>query len=385
MESYQFNQRIYKTIPALANAMGASWNDGRAFLLNGGFRNQIKNTDKALANSCAYLEKKYRDNPKKGNLFFLQWLVKMPGVRNLYWMGENYGNLDHICALMKFPMREDTRKLLLLMVQEQILSDFVKNSGRQELTVSNVRYLEHCYTKSGTKFNRANIFALLLVVLKEEKSFKFDGEQFHSVQDLSAHLQKYADRSKELLSSKISGLFQNDANFTPTFEGWLLNLGYQKELTLWKDRFQAGSSGDIDDDTFVDFEEAETKKQAKDQNNSDFSQKAKMFDVEFTKMMKQYPEVLSDNGRFKGMLKDFFPGKDLQVFLIESLFKMDVVKAINDAPELNDIFASRFIKRMITDFGVKEDFAKWAVSIWCICYGEKILNKRNRVSLYDVM
>ena len=34
---------------------------------------------------------------------------------------------------------------------------------------------------------------------------------------------------------------------------------------------------------------------------------------------------------------------------------------------------------------VKEEFAKWAASVWCVCYGEKILQKRNRVSVYKVL
>ena len=385
MESYQFNQRVYKTIPELVNAMGSSWNDGRTFLFNGGFRNQIKNTDKALANSCAYLEKKWKDNPKKGNLLFLQWIVKMPGVRNLYWMGKNYGDLDRVCTLLKPPLSDESRRLFTLMIQEQILSEFVKNSGRNERTVSNVRHLERCYIKPDTKFNKSNIFAILQVILREEKVFNYDGEQFRSVQELSAYLQKYADRSKELLSLKVSGLFQNDANFIPAFEGWLLNLGYQKELALWKDRFQAGTSDNANDDAFVDLEEVETQKQAKDQDNADFSQNAKLYDVEFIKLLEKYPDSVSDTIRFNGMLNDCFPGKNLQNFLIVSLYKMDIIKALNDASELNEMFASRFIKRMVTDFGVKEDFARWAVSIWCVCYGETILKKRNRVSLYDVV
>ena len=385
MESYQFNQRVYKTIPELVNAMGSSWNDGRTFLFNGGFRNQIKNTDKALANSCAYLEKKWKDNPKKGNLLFLQWIVKMPGVRNLYWMGKNYGDLDHVNSLLKPPLSDESRRLFTLMIQEQILSEFVKNSGRNERTVSNVRHLERCYIKPDTKFNKSNIFAILQVILREEKVFNYDGEQFRSVQELSAYLQKYADRSKELLSLKVSGLFQNDANFIPAFEGWLLNLGYQKELALWKDRFQAGTSDNANDDAFVDLEEVETQKQAKDQDNADFSQNAKLYDVEFIKLLEKYPDSVSDTIRFNGMLNDCFPGKNLQNFLIVSLYKMDIIKALNDASELNEMFASRFIKRMVTDFGVKEDFARWAVSIWCVCYGETILKKRNRVSLYDVV
>jgi hypothetical protein len=84
------------------------------------------------------------------------------------------------------------------------------------------------------------------------------------------------------------------------------------------------------------------------------------------------------------MLKDLFPDKSLQTYLIYLLYKMDIMRAINDADELNEVFTSRFIHRLSKDFGIKEDFAKWAVSIWCVSYGEEILHKKNRVMLYQV-
>ena len=385
MESYQFRQREYKSIPALANAMGVNWDEGRAFLLNGGFRDQIKDTDKSLASVSMGAERKYRDDPRKANLIFLQWLVKMPGVSNLYWMGKNYGNLDHICSLLKDPVDDKAGKLLQLMVQEQILSDFVQNSGRPDQVVSNVRFLERSFNKTDTKFNRSNIFVLLYWILTEQKVFTYDGKQFRTVQELAAHLQTYADQSRSSLSSKVEGLFQNDANLNPVFEGWLLNLGYQRELSSWRDRYQLGNQEESRDDEFVLLEDVEVKKEAGIQSNRDFSKTAAGFDQEFTKIMQQYPDVLSDVLRFQGLLKDFFPEKDLLIFLMTTCYKMDIVKAIKDASELNDLFTARFIRRMENDFGVKEDFAKWAVSVWCVVYGERILNKKNRVTLYEVL
>ena len=74
----------------------------------------------------------------------------------------------------------------------------------------------------------------------------------------------------------------------------------------------------------------------------------------------------------------------MQIYLIHLLYKMDIVKAIKDANELNEMFTTRFINRLTKDFGIKEEFAKWAVSIWCVCYGEKILHKKNRVILKQI-
>ena len=70
MGAYLFRQKTYNTISELANAMGANWDEGREFLFSGKLRNEIRNTDKKLINSILYLEKKYKADPKKGNLLW---------------------------------------------------------------------------------------------------------------------------------------------------------------------------------------------------------------------------------------------------------------------------------------------------------------------------
>ena len=384
MSSYLFDQGTYDTISELANAMGAHWTKGRQFLLNGKLRNELHSSDKALFNYITYLEKKYKADPKKENLLFLQWLVKIPGVKNLYWMGRNYGELNSIEASIKSSSNEDVRRLVLLMIQEQIFGDFVKNSGRAEQTVANVRYLERCYSKQDTKFHRSSILPLMSMVLSESKEFLYDGRTFINVQEFAVYLQNHANHSKERLSLKASGLFINDFNFKPEFEGWLLNLGYQKELSAWKDKYQAGTADDSFNDDIVLLEDVEEKKEAKVQSNKDFAKNVASFDVEFTEILEKYPNVILNDTRFNGMLKDVFPDKNLQIYLIHLLYKMDIVKAIKDANELNEMFTTRFINRLTKDFGIKEEFAKWAVSIWCVCYGEKILHKKNRVILKQI-
>ena len=385
MNLYEFGGNQYQTITALANAMAVNWTEGRDFLLSGRFRAETGGSDKRALASAVWAEKKYNEDPSKGNLLFLKWLIRTPGVTNLYWMGRSYGDLDHVCNLMKSDDSEEAVKLILFMIQEQIFGDFVQTSGKKDSVTGAVRYLERCYAKKDTSFNRRNILPLMLAVLEDRKTFEFDGQQFRTVQELAAYLQKFADTSKKALSRKAAGLYQDDANFTPEFEGWLLSLGYQKAVSAWKDRFQAGSSQDDSfDSDLVLLEDVELREEAGGDGGDDFGSKAEKFETAFTRMLEEYPECLESADRFKAYMSDLIPDNDLQVYLIHNLYKMDIARAIREADEITELFPARFTSRLVGDFGVSAGLAKWAASVWCVCYGERVLKKKNSVVIYYV-
>ena len=385
MNLYEFDGNQYQTIAALANAMAVNWSEGRDFLLSGTFRARTGGSDKRALASAVWAEKKYSEDPAKGNLLFLKWLISTPGVTNLYWMGKSFGDLDHICTLMMSSHSDEAVKLILFMIQEQIFGDFVQTSGRKDSVISSVRYLERCYARKESRFNRRNILPLMREVLEDKKVFEFDGQQFRSVQELSAYLQKFADISKKALSRKAAGLYQDDANFTPEFEGWLLSLGYQKALSAWKDRFQAGESEDSSfDSALVLLEDVELREEAGGDGGGDFSGKAEKFEKAFTTMLEQHPESLESAARFKAYMSDLMPDHDLQVYLIHNLYKMDIARAIREADEITELFPARFVSRLVGDFGVSAGLARWAVSVWCVCYGERVLKKKNSTVIYYV-
>ena len=385
MNSYEFGGNQYQTVAALANAMAVNWNEGRNFLLSGAFRAETGGSDKRALASAVWAEKKYNEDPSKGNLLFLKWLIRTPGVTNLYWMGRSYGDLDHICVLMKSDNSEEAVKLILFMIQEQIFGDFVQTSGRKDSVTAAVRYLERCYARKESRFNRRNILPLMLAVLEDRKVFEYDGLKFRTVQELAAYLQKFADISKKALSRKAAGLYQDDANFTPEFEGWLLCLGYQKAVSAWKDRFQAGESEDSSFDAdLVLLEDVELKEEAGGDGGDDFSSKAEKVETAFTAMLEEHPESLESAAKFKAYMSDLMPDNDLQVYLIHNLYKMDIARSIREADEITELFPARFVSRLVGDFGVSSGLARWAASVWCVCYGERVLKKKNSVVIYYV-
>ena len=135
-----------------------------------------------------------------------------------------------------------------------------------------------------------------------------------------------------------------------------------------------------DMDIFLD-EDEETIREARVQSDSDFSKSIDGFEDKFIDLLKQYQDRMDDPIAFNALMNDYFPTNKLQSYLLMALYRMDIVKAIRDATELTEPLTARFEKRLVKDFGVKEAFAKWAVGVWCHCYGELVLSKKNSVPI----
>ncbi len=382
---FEFEGRTYSDIVKLAEAMGMNWQKGRQALFSGKVGDYFKRIDRSIYTNCQNAEQEYHAEPKNGDVIFLKWLCKVKGLKNLYWMGRNFGGVSQITMLLRKGYDAEFNPLLNYMVREQLFSVFVKNSGADQVKVDNVHYLERCYVKKDSMFNKKNIAQLMYYVLSDTRTFNFEGKTYRRETDFAKYLQECADKSRSLLESKIDMLFVDQYNLTPAFEGWLINLGKLRELSLWRDKYQTGLPEDEDEEEFVFQEDVEEQEQAQKQTNEDFSKDIYGFEIDFIKMLTDYPDSLQAPKKFEALLRDLFPEKPLQIYLLLTLYKMDIASAIQNASELDDVFTLRFIKRMKTDFGVKEEFAKWAASVWCVCYGEKILQKRNRVSVYKVL
>lgn len=101
-----------------------------------------------------------------------------------------------------------------------------------------------------------------------------------------------------------------------------------------------------------------------------------MFQNKFEQLLKDYPDAVSDKRKFMGLLKDYFPDRQMQVNLINTVHALGIVQDIQGSSQINNAFAYRYVKRMVDEFGVSRLNADWAVSIWCVCYGQNTLGKR---------
>lgn len=106
-----------------------------------------------------------------------------------------------------------------------------------------------------------------------------------------------------------------------------------------------------------------------------------MFEDNFIEMLQKYPDAVKDKKVFVGLLKDYFPEQQMQVNLINNLFAMGIAEDIQNAAFINNAFAFRFVKALMDNHGVSRINADWAASVWCVCYGQKILHKQCDIKL----
>lgn len=100
-----------------------------------------------------------------------------------------------------------------------------------------------------------------------------------------------------------------------------------------------------------------------------------MFEDDFSRMLRDYPNAVSDRRVFVGLMKDLFPGQQMQVNLMNTTYELGIAGEIAGVAHINNAFAFRFVKRLIDEYGVSRTNADWAVSVWCVCYGQRLLHK----------
>ena len=100
-----------------------------------------------------------------------------------------------------------------------------------------------------------------------------------------------------------------------------------------------------------------------------------MFEDDFSKMLRDYPEAVTDKKVFAGLMKDLFPGQQMQINLMNTTYELGIANEIAGVAHIDNAFAFRFVKRLVDEYGVSRLNADWAVSVWCVCYGQRLLHK----------
>lgn len=100
-----------------------------------------------------------------------------------------------------------------------------------------------------------------------------------------------------------------------------------------------------------------------------------MVEQDFMSLLRDYPNITNSKKKFAGLVKDMLPGQPLQANLLLTLHDIGIHAEIAAAASVTNAFAFRFVKRLVDEHGVSRVNADWAVSVWCVCYGNNILGK----------
>ena len=106
-----------------------------------------------------------------------------------------------------------------------------------------------------------------------------------------------------------------------------------------------------------------------------------LFEQKFEAMLQQYRTCIDDKRKFSGLVKDYFPEQVKNVNLLLMAYNMGIAEDINNTSHINNTFAYRYVKQLVDNFGLSRVNADWIVSVWCVCYGAKVLGKSCDISL----
>ena len=106
-----------------------------------------------------------------------------------------------------------------------------------------------------------------------------------------------------------------------------------------------------------------------------------MFELEFESMLKKYGSNIDDKKKFSALIKDYFPDQAKTINLLLMAYNLGIAQDIQAVGKINNTFAFRYVKQLMDDFGLSRVNADWIVSVWCVCYGEKVLKKECEIKL----
>ena len=98
-------------------------------------------------------------------------------------------------------------------------------------------------------------------------------------------------------------------------------------------------------------------------------------------MLRQHQASLDDRKKFTALVRDLFPDQAKNVNLLLMAYNMGIAQDIQSASYINNTFAFRYVKQLMDDFGMSRVNADWIISVWCFCYGGKVLGKACDISV----
>jgi len=94
----------------------------------------------------------------------------------------------------------------------------------------------------------------------------------------------------------------------------------------------------------------------------------------FTSLLREHSDLLTDKKKFNSVLTDVFLNQKLTVRLLFSAYANGIVDDIQNG-EMDSFLVNRHVKLMKEETGFSDENARWAVQMWCECYGHAILGK----------
>lgn len=100
------------------------------------------------------------------------------------------------------------------------------------------------------------------------------------------------------------------------------------------------------------------------------------FKADVASIILKHKESFVKGPSIKGLLWDYFPDKKREINVLMILVNYGMLEDMRTERTLGSVFISKYVTRIVNEYGIEKNFAMEMVLVWCYGYGEKLLGKK---------
>ena len=100
------------------------------------------------------------------------------------------------------------------------------------------------------------------------------------------------------------------------------------------------------------------------------------FKADVASIILKHKEAFSSSPSIKGLLWDYFPDKKREINVLMILANYGMLEDMRLERTLGSVFISKYVTRIINEYGIEKNFAIEMALVWCHGYGEVLLGKK---------
>ena len=100
------------------------------------------------------------------------------------------------------------------------------------------------------------------------------------------------------------------------------------------------------------------------------------FKADVASIILKHKEVFSKSPSIKGLLWDYFPDKKREINVLMILANYGMLEDMRLERILGSVFISKYVTRIVNEYGIEKNFAMEMALVWCHGYGEVLLGKK---------
>lgn len=100
------------------------------------------------------------------------------------------------------------------------------------------------------------------------------------------------------------------------------------------------------------------------------------FKSDFAAIILKHKEAISNTPSIKGLLWDYFPDKKREINVLMLLAGYGMLDDMRFEKTLGSVFISKYVNRIVNEYGIDKHFANEMALVWCHGYGVCLLGKK---------